>query len=172
MAEGKATRRITRTVLSVDRKGASTVVAIKEEKPPLKSEIVRQDEEPAPIIENHVYLHSRDGVFLIMRDLDVLDPPCCVVRLPLKAGDAWEVNCPTVFPAAIKCAIGNEEEVEVPAGRFKAVRIDKRSVLSDGKTVRATDWVVPGMGAIKSRALLPDGTEAIQILSSFTSGKK
>jgi hypothetical protein len=172
-AEGTATRLITRTVLSVDRKGGSVWVSIKEEKPPLDPRIVRPDSGEGLLTESHVYQQTGAGVFLMIQgDLEVLDPPCCVARLPLTAGDAWEVKNQAVFPAAIRYTTGKEEEVEVPAGKFKAVRIDKESVLRDGKTIRVTDWVVLGLGTVKGRARLWDGTEVVQVLKSFAPGRK
>ena len=169
-ADGTTTRLITRTVLSVDRKGDSALVSIKEEKPPLETGIVRRAE--GLVTENYVYQQTKAGVYLIMRDLEILDPPCCVGRLPLTAGDTWEVNNPAVFRAAIRYTTGTEEEVEVPAGNFKAVRIETKSVLRDATTIRGTDWVVAGMGVVKSRVRLPDGMEAVQVLKSYTPGKK
>jgi DUF3108-like len=158
-ADGETTRLITRTVVAVKRSDTSLVVAVREEK-----------EGAIPKVE--LYQQSDTGLFLTFRDLEVIDPPCCVARLPLRTGDTWEVNNPDVFPTPIRFRVGKEEEVEVPAGKFKAVRIEKDIILRDLKRIRVTEWTAPGVGAVKTRARLGDGTEVVQVLKSFTPGKK
>jgi hypothetical protein len=158
-ADGETTRLITRTVVAAKRTDGASVVAIKEEK-----------ERAPPNVE--MYQQSDSGLFLMSRDLQLFDPPCCVARLPLKAGDTWEVNDPDAFPTPIRFRVGKEEEIEVPAGKFKAVRIEKETILRDLKRVRVTEWTVPGMGAVKVRARLGDGTEIVHVLKSFTRAKK
>lgn len=150
-----AKRLITRTVVMADKTTTGMTVAIKE----------RSDGSV------EFYQQSSSGVYLACRDIQPFDPPACVLRLPLKKGDTWEINDPKVFPVPIKFATGEEEEVEVPAGKFKAVRVEKKIVFPDAKTVRVTDWVVPGYGVVKARARLADGTEMVIVLKSFTHAK-
>jgi hypothetical protein len=157
--EGSTSRLITRTVVSAEHKVDGLLVALREEI------------EGSPFQVN-LYQQTVAGVFWWLQDFHAFKPPCCILRLPSKAGDTWELNDPTVFPRAIKFTTRDEEEVEVPAGKFKAIRIEKKSVLSDGKTIRVTEWAAAGIGTVKTRARLADGTEIIQVLKSFTPGKK
>jgi hypothetical protein len=131
-ADGPTTRLVTRTVVEATAmRAGESVVAIREAK-----------DGSAPKVE--VYRQTDAGLFLALRDLHVFNPPCCVARLPLTAGDTWEVNDPAVFSGPIKFTTGEAEEVEVPAGKFQAVRIEKESVLRDGTRIRGTEWAAPG----------------------------
>lgn len=157
--DGGTTRLITTTVVEATRVGEALMVAVREEKEGAVPEVT-------------IYQQTDAGLFLMTRDRQALSAPCCVARLPLRAGDTWEVNNPAVFPVAIKYTTGTEEEVEVPAGKFKAVRVESRSVLQDGKLTRATAWVAPGLGTVKTRVRLYNGTEITLSLKSFTPAKK
>jgi hypothetical protein len=158
-ADGSTTRLITRTVKSVDRVVGHVVVVIQEESKGSKT-------------SEEVYDQSDAGLFILARDGQFFDSPLCVARLPLKAGDTWEVNDPAVYSVPLKFTTGEEEEIKVPAGRYKAVRIEKKMVLRNGKMIRVTDWAAPGIGVVKVRAWFADGSEAVQILKSFTPAKK
>jgi hypothetical protein len=66
-----------------------------------------------------------------------------------------------------------EEEVEVPAGKFKAVRVEAVRA-AGGREVRYTTWYAPGVGVVKH--VLGDEADRdnsqVQALKAFTSGKK
>lgn len=84
------------------------------------------------------------------------DPSVCFLRLPAKAGDSWECPSPYGGPDR-KCTyktIG-EEEVEVPAGKFRAVRVEGEEQFW-GTTYRVTRWFVPGLGAVKTVTVWDD----------------
>jgi hypothetical protein len=93
--------------------------------------------------------------------------PVPLLKLPAKAGDTWgtEGAGPTTT-----YTMGAEEEVEVPAGKFKALRVDAESQLG-GQTRKATAWYAPGVGLVKSVATTPTGFETTSVLKSFTPGK-
>ena len=65
--------------------------------------------------------------------------------------------------------VGPEEEVEVPAGKFKAVPVTSINHLA-GRIQKTRHWYAPGVGLIKTAPFDGDvgGTE---ILKSFTPGK-
>jgi len=170
--DGPATRLITRTVVAAERGSDSLLVCIREEKPGLTDTLLAGEGRATTESKVEMYRQTRAGVYLVARDLQVFDPPCCVGRLPLKAGDTWEVNNPAIWPHPIKYTTGKEEEVEVPAGKFKATRIEKKGVLRDGTTVRVTEWVAPSVGVVKARARLQDGTAVVQVLKSVTPAKR
>jgi hypothetical protein len=64
--------------------------------------------------------------------------------------------------------MGKEEEVEVPAGRFKALRVDAEYVRGDERQ-RHTFWHAPRVGLVKA-VLKTDTAEWTQVLMSFTPG--
>jgi hypothetical protein len=95
-----------------------------------------------------------------------LDPPAPDLRLPAKAGDrwAWEAAGGTT-----RYTVVGEEEVEVPAGKFKAVRVKKER--TDGKS-RSEVWWAPGVGLVKQVFDVGDNTQQVQVLKSFTPAEK
>jgi hypothetical protein len=101
------------------------------------------------------------------------DPPIFVLRSGLNPGQTWRV----VHPGnAVGFTIDSEfigwEVVDVPAGRYRAVRID--SSYSDRHNNRnLVSWYAPGVGLIKEEVWTSQslGTSR-KSLKSFTTGKK
>jgi hypothetical protein len=102
--------------------------------------------------------------------------PVCELRFPVKAGDSWVVDIPSqeggLQGSTGTATVGDVEEVQVPAGKFRAVRVDVTITAVDGKPLakprRATRWYAPGVGLVKVAA----GTGVTRALKAFTPGKK
>ncbi len=130
-------------------------------------------------------------MFLVDSGTTHYDPPICLMPMPLKVGDSWEWEKPDVEKWKFKAI--NEEEVEVPAGKIKAIRIEGEGILQRRKaklpsrTMKCTEWILPGLPTmrcrisglliIKSVIRIGDGSEitdgeATEVLKSFTPGKK
>jgi hypothetical protein len=96
-----------------------------------------------------------------------------VVKVPVKAGDTWTVDLdapPGRQPLKLTYTVRGEEEVEVPAGKFKAVRVD--TTLNDPVVpMPISRWYAPGIGLVKSVSKIGKD-DRVQILKSFTTGKK
>jgi hypothetical protein len=105
-----------------------------------------------------------DGVFSI-GEAGPFAPPRCLLRLPVVAGTKWEYDRGAVNGTSV---VAGEEEVEVPAGTYKAVRVDSEHPGPDGRPVRITAWYAAGVGMVKT-VIGPDRTI---VLKSFTPGKK
>jgi hypothetical protein len=103
-----------------------------------------------------------------------VDPPTPELRLPAKAGDTWEWEAPGVGDGPsrkITFKVIGEEEVEVPAGKFKAVRVERE--LEVGKvTQRSEGWYAPEVGLVKKVFHHLGAAKQVQELKSFTPGKK
>jgi hypothetical protein len=101
------------------------------------------------------------GLFLVECSGRTFDPPVCMVKLPYEPGSKWPVKTP-VFEGW-----GTAQEwemVKVPAGEYKAVRID--AVLNcDGHVRKDVFWFAPGVGLVKR-----EGEQSSQVLMSFTPG--
>ncbi len=92
--------------------------------------------------------------------------PLWLLKQPHREGNAWEINLvehPDV--KGTKTAHG-PERVEVPAGRFDAVRVEVRYTLF-GKEQRMTEWYAPDVGRVK----MVDAGGGTLELKSFTPGK-
>jgi hypothetical protein len=114
---------------------------------------------------------SGKGVFQLRSGLVKCKTPWPVVRLPLRPGDTWESDPSNAIGGAAPKAtytIGGEDVVEVPAGKFRAIRVD--SVLDhNGGVVKSSHWYAERIGLIK--VLTIQGTaESVQVLKSFTPG--
>jgi hypothetical protein len=62
---------------------------------------------------------SDKGVFLHR-----LEPPVCLLKYPVKEGATWRVQTKNNgVEFLVICTVGNWEQVEVPAGKFKAIKV-------------------------------------------------
>jgi hypothetical protein len=157
--DGKSSE-FTEWVTAVETKGGMTVVSFARE-------------EGGPTYSR--YGASANGVSLVASGADVIDPPWRVMKLPAKEGETWDVERPDPFavrPLKFKYTTGKEEDVEVPAGRFRAVRVDVDFVVS-GSVRRATYWYAPGIGTVKTVSRDEKGNDHQQeVLKSFTPAAK
>jgi hypothetical protein len=111
---------------------------------------------------------SKKGITQIEMGGTVLDPPATFLQLPAKAGDTWEIKGVKSIPTYTSKVVG-EEEITVPAGKFKALRIDATIPLGD-KPLTISYWHAPGVGPVKMRSV-SGPTDFTQVLKSFTPGK-
>jgi len=115
---------------------------------------------------------SAEGVFLVAvagKERAARRPD---LRLPAKEGDtwSWEEEEPGVAPAKHTKTVAKWEEVEVPAGKFQALRIEARLDSPGSPTRTGTYWFAPGMGVIKSVLNTSPGVQTT-VLTSFKPGK-
>jgi hypothetical protein len=99
--------------------------------------------------------------------------PRAALKLPAKEGDTWTTEQPAAGGRAgwtTKHTVGKEEEVEVPAGKFKAIVVTTEYEVN-GVAYKGTAWYAAGVGVVKSVSV-SDRTERVQELKEFTPGKK
>lgn len=111
---------------------------------------------------------SPKGVFRHTFGPATIDPPECPLKLPANPGDDWAGGAPTLKGPGRRSVVRGEEEIEVPAGKFKALKIETESNL--GGEARMTYWYARGVGLVKSAAKVGD-TERGFVLKSFTPAK-
>jgi hypothetical protein len=113
---------------------------------------------------------SDKGIFRVAtagRDLPTPNP---LLKLPAKPGDTWEweQEGPGGAGPMVKTTytVGKEEEIEVPAGKFKAIPVE--AVLDmNGRIMKTTSWYAPGIGPVKT--VSDSGTnQQTQVLKSIT----
>lgn len=117
---------------------------------------------------------SEKGVVMHVSLRQKVDPLLPLLQLPAKPGNSWEYQ-PKATPGRefpkTKHTVGKEEDVEVPAGKFKAIRLELDQDRKDGKNpVRQTEWHAPRVGMVK-KVTVWDGGETVWALKSFTPGK-
>src|SRR4051794_13835172 len=72
---------------------------------------------------------SANGVFRVANGGAELPEPLPLLKLPAKPGDTWEATRPGPPGEAVVTTtytVGKEEEVEVPAGKFKAIPVEAK----------------------------------------------
>ncbi len=109
-----------------------------------------------------MYEVSAKGVFRVAIDGSALAEPVPLLKLPARPGDTWKTATGTA-------TVGKEEEIEVPAGKFKAVPVTTERELA-GRTLKTTTWLAPDVGVIKRVSTVND-INTVNVLKSFTPGK-
>lgn len=78
-----------------------------------------------------------------------LEPPQKMLTMPLKTGTKWEYEGKIAGEEVRqKYSIVAEEEVEVPAGRFRAFKV-RTEQTEGGPGITVDRWFVPGVGFVK-----------------------
>ena len=119
-----------------------------------------------------VFEVSARGVSRVANAAGDLPNPVPLLKLAAKPGDTWdwEREGPGGFgPVTTRYTAGPEEEVEVPAGKFKALRVESATELK-GRVTKYTLWYAPGVGLVKSVST-SGGPERNQVLKAFKPGK-
>jgi|SRR5947209_7560648 len=155
---GGKTEKSTEWVTAVERRAGVTVVSVGPE---------------AGGPAHRRYEASADGVVWVANEVRALDPPFRLLKLPAKEGEAWARDVgPPGQVLTFKLTTGGEEEVEVPAGKFRAVRVEAEAGLPAPFAVtRTTYWHAPGVGVVKTVEQIKGG-DRVEVLKSFTPGPK
>jgi hypothetical protein len=104
---------------------------------------------------------SEAGLFLAEIFGQPIDPPSHELKLPVKTGEKWLTG------GGWEAVIVGKERIEVPAGRYTALRVEWSKPGSLGGKPRVTFWYAPGIGEIKSAA----GERVLRVLKSYTPPK-
>jgi len=95
-----------------------------------------------------------------------LDPPLPLLKLPAKPGETWDWTNPT-DRGKHTFKIRGEEEVTVPAGKYKAVVVEQVQMRA-GKPVRTVYWFAPDVGLVKAATKLDKHEQVNLELKSFS----
>jgi hypothetical protein len=115
---------------------------------------------------------SDAGVFSVELAGEPIDPPLCLLKLPVRNGLMWEESTPSgVLTTKCTATAFGPEDVVVPAGRFRAIRVELEvdvaiNGVKGAGPYRLKNWYAPGLGCVKQMS--GDWTEE---LKSFTPGK-
>lgn len=100
------------------------------------------------------------------------DPPYCILKLPLKPGGTWtsEAGSGGAVTSTFKYKAVRAEDVEVPAGKYRAFRIEV-DIDTRGRAARSVIWYAPRVGIVKMEH--EDGDSGyVRLLKSFRPGGK
>ena len=117
------------------------------------------------------YEVSAAGVFTLANPNGDLSQPMQVLKLPAKEGDSWksESTAPGKVNLTATYTAGKEEEVEVPAGKYKAIPVVSERTVGNN-IIKTTTWYAAGVGVVKV-VTENNGTQRVQELKEFTHGK-
>lgn len=94
-------------------------------------------------------------------------PAICVLKLPHRHGASWATESRVIqSPRAETRTAYGPERVEVPAGRFDAIRVESVYARRPAPAQRQTEWFAPGVGLVKWAV-----REQVWTLKSFDPGK-
>lgn len=138
---------ITEVVTAVERTDAGIVVTL------------TQEEEGKGKTGTDTFLISPKGVFTTgasviqpFKGSWKFDPPSCLLQMPHKEGNTWKFEGPAqpggLVEAKMTKTAHGPEEVVVPAGKFRAIRVETRGT-SNGREAWATFWYAPEVGLVK-----------------------
>lgn len=74
-----------------------------------------------------------------------------LLKYPVKEGESWESKTkigPDLLP--IKCTVGKFAQVEVPAGKFKAIPV-RVETEQKGMPVISENWFAPNVGIVQQK---------------------
>jgi hypothetical protein len=107
-----------------------------------------------------------EGVMLHQVDTERLKPPAPYFKLPPKQGDEWTY---TLKIGKSILTVDGEEEIKVPAGKFKCVRVKETTKGDVNQTV--TYWLAKDTGLVRLRFVVAEMGTFTFDLAKFTAGK-
>jgi hypothetical protein len=112
-----------------------------------------------------------DGLYRDGAEGMEMAPPLCLLQLPHKPGDTWKAASTLgATPVSGTFTAGEEEEVTVPAGKFRAVPVTSQDFRIGNVSMRLACWYVSGKGLVKQRLEVGGRVEVLE-LEKFTPAK-
>lgn len=102
------------------------------------------------------------GVFRHRINGSEATPPVCVIKFPLKADETWTTDTKIGQEMLTgKCVVGFED-VEVPAGKFAAVRV-KMNAKAGAQEIESTIWYAEGVGMVQQSFTVGDNVFSLKL---------
>ena len=113
--------------------------------------------------EKGIFRHRYNGV--------EITPPICLLKFPIKKNDSWKTESVTGKEKVKMACKSDEEEIEVPAGEFKTVKVVlDAEVVDAGIIVSTTYWFASRTGIVKQHVNI-NGMQFSILLEKFEEGK-
>lgn len=113
--------------------------------------------------EKGIFRHRYNGV--------EITPPICLLKFPIKKNDSWKTESVTGKEKVKMACKSDEEEIEVPAGKFKTVKVVlDAEVVDAGIIVSTTYWFASRTGIVKQHVNI-NGMQFSILLEKFDEGK-
>lgn len=115
---------------------------------------------------------TSDGVFRMAFGAATPDKPVRILKLPLMAGDSWDIDGKALgdtFKGKFK--VGKEEEITVPAGKYKAFPIASEDLDASGLRASTTSYYAADVGLVRQEIKINNQQTVIE-LEKFEPGKQ
>jgi hypothetical protein len=113
---------------------------------------------------------DKDGVYRHTSMGKTAKPPARIIKLPFKKGDTWKYEGKVGDEDLKVDYTADEEEVTVPAGKYKAIVTKTSEFETGGVKVKATIWYAKGVGMVKTEMTV-NGSDITIELEKFKKGK-
>jgi hypothetical protein len=113
---------------------------------------------------------QKDGIYRYTMAGRKADPPIRFLKLPFKKGDSWKVNSMIGDEKLSVEYTAGEEEVEVAAGKYKAISTATNEFEAGNQKIQATIWYAKNVGMIKTQMKIGGRTSVLE-LQKFEAGK-
>jgi hypothetical protein len=115
---------------------------------------VLEAESNGKVVASEHLRQTADGIFRYRNNGVEISPPLCLLKFPVKSGDKWDGPINSGKEKGTFAAEAKEEDVEVPAGKFKAIKVSIR-LESMGQVVNTAYWFVADTGFVKQTVQTP-----------------
>jgi len=122
------------------------------------------------IQNEHVHV-SEKGAFRYAANNNNLTPPLQFLAFPPKKGTTWKINSRSLGLEMKGTFKIEEQQITVPAGKFKAIVCRSEDFTIDGKNVPHTYYFASGVGLIKQEVEYGGQTVDLE-LEKFVAAKK
>jgi hypothetical protein len=92
---------------------------------------------------------TSEGIFRYRNNRAEITPPVCLLKYPAKSGDKWGGDLKVGDDKGKYNAEAFEENIEVKAGKFKAMRVTLKVESPREGVVTTSYWWVPNVGFVR-----------------------
>ncbi|HEV3143882.1 MAG TPA: hypothetical protein VGZ47_08370 [Gemmataceae bacterium] len=121
------------------------------------------------VVANENIAQTAEGFVRVAFNGQKIDKPALVLKLPPKKGESWEVDTKIGNETVKGKVVAGEEEIEVPAGKYKTVT-STGDYQINGQPAKIKTWFAPNVGPVKQELKL-GGVETIFELQKFEPAK-
>jgi hypothetical protein len=123
------------------------------------------------VILNEHLSQTKEGIFRHRSNGEEISPPICLLKYPVKSGSRWRGEFTAGTDAGKYAAEATEEEVGVPAGKFKAVKVVLTAEIKS-VNINTSYWFVKDLGIVKETVLVGELHTLLELEKSSLAKKE
>ncbi len=108
------------------------------------------------VVATEHLLQNSKGIFRYRNNNQAITPPLCLLKYPVLAGSQWEGDMTVGNDKGKYTCETKEEAVEVPAGKFKTIRVAIRLEDDKGQVINTVYWFAADIGFVKQTVDAPN----------------